>query len=149
MKKVAVTSGQSVSLATDFLGVEIVREGKWVGRDKELNFALVLLNDPHSRGSGEASSHSQDTRVISACKRKMHSKEIFSVLPTALSYHSAPALSSPSPLLPLSAVLPSNRGACDKLRRLFFALLIIQGVIPNDTRRPLFDSQRGSGTHSY
>jgi hypothetical protein len=38
MKNVAATSGQSVSLATFFLAVEMAREGSWVGRDKELNF---------------------------------------------------------------------------------------------------------------
>jgi hypothetical protein len=38
MKKVAATSGQSVSLAALFLAVEMAREGSWVGRDIELNF---------------------------------------------------------------------------------------------------------------
>src|SRR6267143_3914157 len=38
MKKVAATSGQSVSLATLFFAVEMVREGSWAGSDIELNF---------------------------------------------------------------------------------------------------------------
>jgi hypothetical protein len=37
MKKVAATSGQSVSLAMDFLAVGIAWEGYWAGSDKELN----------------------------------------------------------------------------------------------------------------
>jgi hypothetical protein len=38
MKKVAATSGQSVSLATLFFAVEIAGEGNWAGTDMELNF---------------------------------------------------------------------------------------------------------------
>jgi hypothetical protein len=38
MKKVAATSGQSVSLATLFFAVGIAREGSWAGSDIELNF---------------------------------------------------------------------------------------------------------------
>ena len=38
MKKVAATSGQSVSFATLFFAVEIAGEGSWAGSDKELNF---------------------------------------------------------------------------------------------------------------
>jgi hypothetical protein len=38
MKKVAATSGQSVSFATLFFVVEIVLEGIWAGSDIELNF---------------------------------------------------------------------------------------------------------------
>jgi hypothetical protein len=38
MKKVAATSGQSVSLATFFFAVGIALEGYCAGSDKELNF---------------------------------------------------------------------------------------------------------------
>jgi hypothetical protein len=38
MKNVAATSGQRVSLATLFFVLEMVREGSWAGRGKELNF---------------------------------------------------------------------------------------------------------------
>jgi len=37
MKKVAATSGQSVSFADFFMDVEMVREGKWAGTDMLLN----------------------------------------------------------------------------------------------------------------
>src|SRR5713101_6115088 len=77
MKKVAATSGHSVNLAMDFLAVGNAREGYWAGSDKELN----LYSRPPQRSSlarcGEASSQSQNTRVLSACKRKMRSNETF------------------------------------------------------------------------
>jgi hypothetical protein len=38
MKKVAATSGQSVSLAALFFAVGIARDGGWAGSDEELNF---------------------------------------------------------------------------------------------------------------
>jgi hypothetical protein len=38
MKKVAATSGQSVSLAAFFFAAKMVREGSWAGSDIELNF---------------------------------------------------------------------------------------------------------------
>jgi hypothetical protein len=38
MKKVAATSGQSVSFATLFFAVEITWEGIWAGSDNVLNF---------------------------------------------------------------------------------------------------------------
>ena len=77
MKNVAATSGQSVSLAMDFFAVGIVREGYRAGSDKELNF----YSRPPKRTSlsrcGEASSQLQNTRVLSACKQKMHASEYF------------------------------------------------------------------------
>jgi hypothetical protein len=90
MKKVAATSGQSVNLAMDFLAVGNAREGYWAGSDKELN----LYSRPPQRSSlarcGEASSQSQNTRVLSACKRKMSPNEnIFSNSLSGLSYWSA------------------------------------------------------------
>jgi len=38
MKKVAATSGQSVSFATLFFAVDVAGEGSWAGTDIELNF---------------------------------------------------------------------------------------------------------------
>src|SRR5437016_13335932 len=38
---------------------------------------LVLLNEHRSRRSGAASSHVQNTGVLSACKRTMHAAKIF------------------------------------------------------------------------
>jgi hypothetical protein len=38
MKNVAATSGQRVSFAILFFGLEIARGGYWAGRDRELNF---------------------------------------------------------------------------------------------------------------
>src|SRR5690348_9681798 len=71
MKKVAATSGQSVSLAMDFFVVGIAREGKCAGTDIQLN----SYSRPPKRSSlsrcGEASSQVQNTRVVSSCKRKM------------------------------------------------------------------------------
>src|SRR5713226_430623 len=94
MKKVAATSGHSVNLAMDFLAVGNAREGYWAGSDKELN----LYSRPPQRSSlarcGEASSQSQNTRVLSACKRKMSPNEnIFSNSLGGLSYWSADAFS--------------------------------------------------------
>jgi hypothetical protein len=49
MKKVAATSGQSVSFATLFFVAEIVPEGIWAGSDMELNFySRSSLSKSHS-----------------------------------------------------------------------------------------------------
>jgi hypothetical protein len=50
MKKVAATSGQSVSFADFFMDVEIVWGGKWAGTDMLLN----LYRCPPKRSSGPA-----------------------------------------------------------------------------------------------
>jgi hypothetical protein len=53
MKNVAATSGQSVSFATRFFGMEIACVGYCVGRDKELNFYYRPPSDTHSRAAGK------------------------------------------------------------------------------------------------
>jgi hypothetical protein len=77
MKKVAATSGQSVSLAMLFFAEEIAGEGIRAGRDKELNFYSRPPKGNSLSRCGQASSHSQNTRVICACKGKMGSNEVF------------------------------------------------------------------------
>jgi hypothetical protein len=111
MKKVAATSGQSVSLATLFFAVEMELEGSWAGRDKELNFYSRPPNDLRSRRCGEANSHSQNTRVTPACKKKMHlSKNIFGapVHAFAPSERRSQRLLRPAPDFPLRAVYPQG-----------------------------------------
>jgi hypothetical protein len=87
IKNVAATSGQSVSFAALFFAVGIAREGSWVGTDIELNFysrlpkriSLSPLPWPLcGHPENEASSHSQNTRVAPACKKKMGLGESFS-----------------------------------------------------------------------
>src|SRR5258708_30973661 len=80
MKKVAATSGQSVSLAALFFAVGIAREGSWAGSDIELNFYSRPPKGTRPRRCGRASLHSQNTRVAPACKEKMHASEIFFAL---------------------------------------------------------------------
>src|SRR6266478_4135586 len=87
MKNVAATSGQSVSFAALFLVVGMTREGSWVGSDKELNFYSRPPKGTRSRRCGRVSSHSQHTRVVPACKKKMHPDEIFSLSLTVPSYY--------------------------------------------------------------
>src|ERR1700730_3474524 len=60
MKKVAATSGQSVSFATRFFRVEIACAGYWVGRDRELNFYFSSSERHSLSRRGEASSHSEE-----------------------------------------------------------------------------------------
>jgi hypothetical protein len=57
MKNVAATSGQSVSFATRFFGMEIACVGYWVGRDKELNFYYRPPSETHSRAAGKRARH--------------------------------------------------------------------------------------------
>src|SRR5215472_1956736 len=87
MKKVAATRGQSVSFATLFLVVGITREGYCAGSDNELN----SYSRPPERSSlsrcGGASSQVQNTGLVSACKRKMHTDENFFNPLTGLSYY--------------------------------------------------------------
>jgi hypothetical protein len=58
MKKVAATSGQSVSFAVFFFVAEIAPEGNWAGRERVLNFlsrppsAILVLS---SRSLGTSS----------------------------------------------------------------------------------------------
>src|SRR5690242_19591846 len=77
MKKVAATRGQSVSFATLFLVIGIALEGNCAGTDIELN----SYSCPPKRSSlsrcGEASSQVKNTRAVSACKRKMHTRQNF------------------------------------------------------------------------
>jgi hypothetical protein len=79
MKKVAATSGQSVSLTALFFAVGMAREGSWAGSDIELNFYSRPPKGISLSHCGEARSHLQNTRVVKACKEKMHFGEIFSV----------------------------------------------------------------------
>src|SRR6202790_2680770 len=117
MKNVAATSGQSVSFATFFFAVEIAWEGIWAGRDKELNF----YSRPPKRFSlarlGEVSSHSQNTRFVPSCNKKMRPAEYFfaaqncpfAQVPRGSRVNSVHTLFSRRPLL----------RACAKLRPLF------------------------------
>src|SRR5260370_42332553 len=95
MKKVAATSGQSVSLAALFLGVGMAREGSWAGSDIELNFYSRPPKGISLSRYGKARSHSQNTRDVTACKEKMYRSENFFrltthtfVLPESLSFES-------------------------------------------------------------
>src|SRR5580693_966559 len=130
MKNVAATSGQSVSLPMFFLAVGIVREGYWAGRDIELNFYSRPPKGNSLSRCGQASSHSQDTRVISACKRKMHSSEIFFslanrtfVLRALLRPPAPPRLQPPSRAAPSLSAAVVDFAVCsshpDHLKRSF------------------------------
>ena len=123
MKNVAATSGQSVSLATLLFAVGIALEGYRAGSDMELNFYSRPPKGISLARCGEASSHLQNTRAATACKKKMHlHKNIFAAPERA----PAPSASSPavrSALLPVSSSAPSIRRGCDKLRRLLQALI--------------------------
>ena len=80
MKKVAATSGQSVSLAMDLFAVGSARAGYWAGSDIELNFYSRPPKGTTLSRCGEAGSHFENTRVLSACKRKMQERESFFML---------------------------------------------------------------------
>jgi hypothetical protein len=70
MKNVAATSGQSVSFTTLLFAFGIAWEGIWAGSDNELNFYRRPPKAILAPYLG-TSSQSQNTRFITACKRKM------------------------------------------------------------------------------
>src|SRR6266852_3310422 len=72
MKNVAATSGQSVSLAILFFAWGIAREGSGAGSDNVLNFTLDPPKANAQSHRTRATSHSQNTRSISARNNKMH-----------------------------------------------------------------------------
>src|SRR5215472_11821702 len=77
IKKVAATRGQSVSFATLFLVVGITREGYCAGSDNELNSYFRPPERSSLSRCGGASSQLQNTRAVSACKRKMRVRQNF------------------------------------------------------------------------
>src|SRR5437762_9552812 len=72
IKNVAATKGQSVSLATFFFAGEIARAGNWAGKDNVLNFYSRSSLSERSVTFPRAASQSQNTRLATACKKKMH-----------------------------------------------------------------------------
>jgi hypothetical protein len=81
MKKVAATSGQSVSFAVLFLLEEIAPAGNWAGRDKVLNFlsrppsAILALSAQVV--SLERVRKEKNTANFSRCKKNMHLSAYF------------------------------------------------------------------------
>jgi len=80
MKKVAATSGQSVSFAA-FLVEGSAREGNWAGRDKELNLlsrppkAALALSQ--SRASGASSQNAGYGKIFPMQEKCVLSAKIF------------------------------------------------------------------------
>src|SRR5882762_1942457 len=97
MKKVAATSGQSVSLATLFFAVEMVREGSWAGSDIELNF----YSRPPKRSSLAPLRKSEVTIAEYRSHHRMQEKNAFEryffTSPTVLLYYSGRRFVPPDP----------------------------------------------------
>jgi hypothetical protein len=81
MKKVAATSGQSVSFAVFFLVEEIAPVGNWAGRERVLNFlsrppsAILALSGQVL--SLERVRKEKNTANPPRCKKNMHASEYF------------------------------------------------------------------------
>src|SRR5271167_1359911 len=77
MKKVAATSGQSVSFA-DFLFVwEITRGRAVAGSETVLNLCRFLLERSHSGPSPERVRTEENTDIVRACKKNIDIRERF------------------------------------------------------------------------
>src|SRR5579859_7726014 len=85
MKKVAATSGQSVSLAALVFALGITRVGSGAGSDNVLNFYSRSSSNECSLLKNEATSQSKNTSFVLRCKKKMHRRKTF----FALSYENS------------------------------------------------------------
>src|SRR4029077_5909632 len=77
MKKVAATSGQSVSLAALVFALGITRVGSGAGSDNVLNFYSRSSSNECSLLKNGATSQSKNTSFVLRCKKKMHRRKTF------------------------------------------------------------------------
>src|SRR5579864_6305877 len=77
MKKVAATSGQSVSLAALVFALGITRVGSGAGSDNVLNFYSRSSSNECSLTMNGATSQSKNTSFVLRCKKKMHRRKTF------------------------------------------------------------------------
>src|ERR1700731_1270672 len=112
MKKVAATSGQSVSLAAPVFASGITRVGSGAGSDNVLNFYSRSSYSERSLMLNGATSQSKNTSFVPRCKKKMHLVEIF--LRRYGNFGSAPGLSAPA------REETTRSWPCAKLRRSVF-----------------------------
>src|ERR1700688_200170 len=77
MKKVAATSGQSVSLAALVFALGITRVGSGAGSDNVLNFYSRSSSNECSLAINGATSQSKNTSFVLRCKKKMHRRKTF------------------------------------------------------------------------
>src|ERR1700686_1399283 len=77
MKKVAATSGQSVSLAALVFALGITRVGSGAGSDNVLNFYSRSSSNECSLALNGATSQSKNTSFVLRCKNKMRLAESF------------------------------------------------------------------------
>src|SRR5579859_6982354 len=138
MKKVAATSGQSVSLAALVFALGITRVGSGAGSDNVLNFYSRSSSNECSLTMNGATSQSKNTSFVLRCKKKMHRRKTF----FAVSYGNsgnAPELSPPRPgrdklefplcyTPPVLLSIPSRSLPTMKLGPLLAAVVAISGL---------------------